>query len=160
VLGVVNGAIREATYGNRVAEQRAERVSGITLAAALAVYFWKLHRRWPIPTGGDAAKIGTSWIVLTVVFEFGLGRGVQKQSWREMLAAYNVAQGQTWPLVVAWIGAGPIVVRGLQTRGAPEALEAAGLGSRQSLAGHARYSVRLLRAVFRMASDDRFQPRY
>jgi hypothetical protein len=129
-IGIANGAIREATYGRRVNEQSAEQLSGITLCAALALYFWNLHRRLPIPASGDAAKIGATWVALTVAFEFGFGRGVEKQSWSEMLAAYNLAKGRTWPLVLAWIGIGPTVVRRLQGSGASftgETLEAAGL---------------------------------
>ena len=53
-------------------------------------------------------------MALTLAFEFGLGRFVQKQSWGEMLAAYNLAKGETWPIVLTWIGIGPTVVRRLQ----------------------------------------------
>ena len=115
-LGIANGAIREATYGRRMGEERAGRLSGITLVSGLAVYFWNLHRRWPIPTSGCAIRIGASWVALTVGFEFGFGRAVEKRSWGEMLAAYNLAKGQTWPLVVASIGIGPPFVRRLQAR--------------------------------------------
>lgn len=113
VIATVNGATREATYGRRMQEQAAERLSGVSLVTALALYFWSLQRRWPIPSSRDAAKIGVTWVGLTLAFEFGLGR-VQKQSWEEMLAAYDITEGETWPLVLAWIGAGPAVVRRLQ----------------------------------------------
>jgi hypothetical protein len=113
-IASVNGAIREATYGKRMEERRAQGFSGISLVGALTLYFWALQRRWPIPSRRGAARIGVAWVALTVAFEFGLGRGVQKQSWDEMLSAYNLAQGQTWPLVLAWIGLGPEVVRRLQ----------------------------------------------
>jgi hypothetical protein len=115
-IGIANGAIRDATYGGHVDERAAHRLSGLTLVTALALYFWNLHRRWPVPSSGDAAKIGATWVALTIAFEFGFGRGVVKQSWGEMLADYNLAKGRTWPLVLAWIGVGPTVVRRLQTR--------------------------------------------
>ena len=115
-IGIANGAIREATYGRRIEAERANRLSGITLVAGLAVYLWKLHRRWPIPSSRDAAAVGASWVTLTIAFEFGFGRAVEKRSWSEMLAAYNLAKGQTWPLVVAAIGIGPSAVRRLQGR--------------------------------------------
>jgi hypothetical protein len=113
-IATANGAVREATYGRHLSEQSAQRLSGVSLVAALTLYFWNLQRRWPIPSRGNAAKIGISWVALTIAFEFGLGRGVQKQSWSEMRSAYNVAEGQTWPFVLAWIGFGPEVVRRLQ----------------------------------------------
>jgi hypothetical protein len=114
IIGVANGAIREATYGRDIDERTANRLSGISLVTALAAYFWNLHRRWPIPSSGDAPKVGAAWVGLTVAFEFGLGRGIEKRSWSEMLAAYNLVKGQTWPLVLAWIGVGPAVARRLQ----------------------------------------------
>ena len=123
-IGIANGAIREATYGRHIVEECAKQVSGITLVGALALYFWNLHRRWPIPSSGDAAKIGGAWVTLTVAFEFGFGRGVEEKSWSEMLAAYNLVRGQTWPLVLAWIGIGPSFVRRLQDRSEPSAVEA------------------------------------
>jgi hypothetical protein len=113
-IGIANGAIREVTYARRVGDQRANRLSGITLAAALALYLWELHRRWPIPSGRDAAEVGAAWVTLTIAFEFGFGRGIEKRSWGEMLAAYDVRKGETWPLVLLWIGAGPTLVRRLQ----------------------------------------------
>ena len=114
VIASANGAIREASYGKRMKERSAQALSGISLVGALARYFWVLQRRWPIPSRRGALRIGVAWVAMTVAFEFGLGRGVQKQSWGEMLSAYNLAQGQTWPLVLGWIGFGPEVVRQLQ----------------------------------------------
>lgn len=116
VIGIANGAVREATYGRQIPEEAAGRLSGVSLVAALAVYFWTLHRRWPIPTTGGAARVGAVWVALTTAFEFGFGRGVEKRSWNEMLAAYSLARGETWPLVLTWIGVGPSIVRRLQSR--------------------------------------------
>ena len=55
-----------------------------------------------------------AWLGLTVAFEFGFGRLVAKQSWEDLLSDYNVARGRTWPLVLAWIAAGPAAVREIQ----------------------------------------------
>lgn len=84
------------------------------LMAAVGMALIGLGRRWPIPTAGDALKIGASWLALTVAFEFGFWRAVAKQSWQQLLADYNLAEGRTWPLVLAWIAFGPSVVRELQ----------------------------------------------
>jgi hypothetical protein len=117
-IGVANGVAREATYGRRVSERTARQLSGLTAIGAFAAYFWALERRWPIPTGAEAANIGAAWVALTVAFEFSFGRLVANQSWDELASDYNLAQGRTWPLVLAWIGIGPSVVRRLQ-RGIP-----------------------------------------
>ena len=111
VIGVANGVLREATYGRRVDESAAHLISGATAVAAFAAYFAALQRRRPIATPAEARAIGGMWLALTVAFEFGFGRAVAKQSWDELLADYDLAHGRIWPLVLAWIAAGPAVTR-------------------------------------------------
>jgi hypothetical protein len=115
-IGVVNGVAREATYGRRVGERTAHNVSGLTAVAAFAGYFAVLQRRWPLASEREALQIGGRWAVMTVAFEFAFGRLVAKQSWRELLADYDVAKGRTWPFVLAWIGIGPAVMRRMRRR--------------------------------------------
>ena len=110
LIGVANGIAREALYGRRLPANAAHQVSGATAVAAFAAYFRALERRHPIPTRRDAAAIGAVWLGLTVAFEFGFGRLVAHQSWEELLADYDVTEGRTWPLVLAWIAVGPAVV--------------------------------------------------
>jgi hypothetical protein len=116
LIGVANGVLREATYGRRVSERAAHQLSGVTAAAAFAAYFSALQGRWPLRDTREAVAVGTGWLALTVAFEFGFGRLVAKQSWEELLADYDVVEGRTWPFVLAWIAAGPAVVRALRAR--------------------------------------------
>lgn len=109
-IGVANGIAREATYGKRMTEQRAHQVSVATAIAAFDAYFWQLQRRWPIPDRRDAATIGGVWLGLTVLFEFGFGRLVARQSWSELLADYNLRRGRLWPLVIVWLAIGPDII--------------------------------------------------
>lgn len=113
-IGIANGMVREATYGRRLGERTANQVSALSGIGAFAVFFWKLQRRWPIARGAEALRIGAAWLVLTVAFEFGFGRLAAKKSWRSLLDEYNLREGRAWPLVLAWIATGPVVVRGLQ----------------------------------------------
>jgi hypothetical protein len=115
-IGVANGAAREATYGRRLPDGVANQISVATATAALALYLRLLDRRWPLESDHQAWAVGGSWLALSVGFEFALGRLVEKSTWEEMLADYNLARGRTWPLVLAWIGVGPLVVRKLRTR--------------------------------------------
>ena len=131
IIASANGALREAIYAQSLGQKQANRLSGVTLVTALAIYFWKLNRRWPMPSNRAAASIGAAWVGLTVVFEFGLGRGVEKKSWGEMLDAYNLAEGETWPLVLAWIGIGPSLVGRAQHRWNHRGSSAAGSGPRR-----------------------------
>ena len=116
LLGIANGALRGATLAKWLDERRSDQISGATLIGALALYFRELDRRWPIPSGGEAAGIGAVWVALTVGFEFAFGRAVAKQSWEEMLSAYDLREGGGWPIVLVWIGVGPATVRALCQR--------------------------------------------
>ncbi len=110
-IGVANGALRELTYGKKVSENTAHQVSGLTGVAAFAVYFRALHRRWPLASTGSALRVGGVWLLLTIAFEFCFGRLVAKESWKELLAAYDMRRGSTWPLVLLWIALGPAATR-------------------------------------------------
>ncbi len=110
-IGVGNGVAREATYGRRLGEETAHRLSALTAVAAFAAYFHLLQRLWPLRGRSEALKVGGAWLGLTVAFEFVFGRLVAKKSWRELTADYNLARGRLWPLVLAWIGLGPEIAR-------------------------------------------------
>ena len=111
LIGIANGTLRELGYKDRVGERTAHQISTVTALALFAVYFERLDRRWPLPTARDALRVGALWLVLTVAFEFGFGRGVAHSSWEELLADYDVRRGRLWPLVLVWIALGPAIVR-------------------------------------------------
>jgi hypothetical protein len=113
VIGVANGAAREATFARVLDERAAHAASGATAAAAFAGYFAALQRRWPLRSRAEALRVGGVWLLMTVGFEFGFGRAVAGQSWDRLLADYDLRAGRTWPLVLAWIALGPAVVREL-----------------------------------------------
>lgn len=116
VLGIVNGVARELTYKDRVGESTANQISAATLTALLALYFIVLQRRWPIPATRQALEIGSAWVVLTVLFEFGFGRYVDRKSWTELLDNYDITEGHLWLLVLLWIGVGPMATQSRAAR--------------------------------------------
>lgn len=116
VIGIANGVARELVYKDRVGELAGHQLSTGTGIGLFAAYFWWLGRRWPIPTRRTALEIGAAWVALTVAFEFGFGHYVDGKSWDELLRDYDVASGRLWPLVLVWLGLGPLVVRELLAR--------------------------------------------
>jgi hypothetical protein len=116
VIGIANGAARELLYKDRVGDPTAHQLSTGSAIGLFAAYLWWLERRWPIPTRRVAAEIGATWVALTVAFEFGFGHYVAGNSWDELLADYDVPNGRLWPLVLVWLGIGPLVVRELLIR--------------------------------------------
>jgi len=108
---VANGTLQERAYSSRLVELRAHQLSTATAIGLFAGYVDVLARRAPLPSTRDALAVGGGWLALTMAFEFAFGRGVAHQSWRALLADYDLRAGRLWPLVLAWIAVGPAVVR-------------------------------------------------
>lgn len=116
MLGIANGVVRELAYRDLVGEKTANQIAVATLVGLLALYFWLLERRWPIPTTRAALKIGLTWATLTVAFEFLFGHWVDGKTWPELFNNYDVADGRLWIVVLAWIALGPAVTRRVRRR--------------------------------------------
>jgi hypothetical protein len=111
LIGIANGTLRELAYRSPVGERTAHQLSTVSAIALFAAYFDVLARRHPLPSTRVALEVGAVWLVLTIAFEFGFGRGVAHTSWEELLADYDLRKGRVWPLVLAWIALGPAIVR-------------------------------------------------
>jgi hypothetical protein len=70
-----------------------------------------------------AIAVGGTWLVLTILFEFGFGHYVDGKSWSELLADYDLTDGRVWTLVLLWIAAGPAVIRTLHRTAARRAAD-------------------------------------
>ena len=106
MLAVLNGTVRDLGYKPLVGDLTAHQISTVTLLLLFAVYFWLLHKKWPLRSLQQAWLVGAVWFLLTELFEFGMGlsRGA---SWGEMLHAYNLAEGQVWIFIPLWVLIGP-----------------------------------------------------
>ncbi len=114
VLGIVNGVARELVYKDEVGDLAAHYISTATLIVLLALYFWMLERRWPLPTFPDALLIGLAWALLTASFDFGFGHYVDRKPWPELARDHDLSAGRVWILVLAWVALGPSAVRGIR----------------------------------------------
>lgn len=109
-LAVANGTLREMTYGPRLGDRRAHQLSSLTAIILIGLYTYGLGLIWPLASGGQALVVGTIWLGLTVLFEFGFGRLVRKLTWQRLLADYNLAAGRVWVLVLVWVLVAPRVI--------------------------------------------------
>jgi len=113
VLAIINGGVRETLYADAVGDEAAHAISTGTLLALLGGYMWLLQRRWPLEGRREALTVGGVWAGLAIAFEFGLGHGVEGDSWSTPLANYDVTAGKIWILVPAALIVGPELVRRL-----------------------------------------------
>lgn len=116
ILGIVNGATREALYKDAAGEKAAGVISTGTLLGLLAGYMSLLERRWPLNGGREALSVGAGWAALTIAFETAFGRWVEGESWSTVLEQYDVRAGNAWAVVPAAIAVGPELARRLSAR--------------------------------------------
>jgi len=100
VCAVVNGGLREALLIPSLGKPVALVTSGVLLSIVIVVVSVVLVPRLGKLSISQCQYIGLLWLCLTLVFEFGLGRFVQHQSWQQLLEAYAFKDGNIWPLVL------------------------------------------------------------
>jgi hypothetical protein len=115
-IATANGVVREVTYTKYLNDDTARRLSLIPMAVLFGLYVDQLERRWPLQTWRSAGGIGAMWAAIAVGFELGVGHYVDGKSWSELLREYNVLEGRSGGLVLAWTVAVPSLVRFMRRR--------------------------------------------
>ncbi len=109
LVAFVNGGLREFTYGRHLSALAANQLSCLTGIILLGTVIYLYQRRWPFVSARQAWSVGLFWMALTVAFEFLFFHYVAGHPWAELLAAYDVANGQLWPLILLWVAVAPYV---------------------------------------------------
>jgi len=110
IVAILNGIVRQSTYGRRLPELVAHQLStAIAMLASAAVVF-AASCAWPLDSAAQAWTIGLTWLVMTVAFEFGFGRFVARHPWRHLVADYNLLKGRVWVVFLAWIAILPWLI--------------------------------------------------
>ena len=65
-------------------------------------------------------RAALAWLVMTVAFEFLIGRTVDHKSWRELVENYAIWRGRLWPVVLLTVVLAPFA----WTRWWPSAMDA------------------------------------
>ncbi len=107
VIAIINGTIRDFGYARLVSELAAHQISTITLILFFAAWYRFLTLNWPIESSKQAWKIGTIWLMLTLIFETVIGLTLSEQSIAEIIQHYNIFSGNLWVLIPLWTFTGP-----------------------------------------------------
>ena len=118
LIAVLNGALRQTTFGRTLPELRAHQLSTLIGAVLIGAAIWFIVRAWPPASARDALAVGGLWLILTVAFECFMGIVLLHRSWPQVLADYDLAAGRVWLLFLIWLALAPSLFRWLQTRGA------------------------------------------
>jgi len=109
-VAIGNGAFREGLLVPAVGHDLGRALSSILLSVWIVliafVFVWRANlfriRR-------DLLLIGAMWLVLTVLFEFGVGHYVMGNAWSVLLEDYNILRGRLWSLVLVAVFVGPLL---------------------------------------------------
>ncbi|MBE9180184.1 hypothetical protein IQ268_16585 [Oculatella sp. LEGE 06141] len=108
-IGIINGVIREFTYGKQLSELRAHQVSTATGILLFSLYIGALVYFWGFESLRQALMVGLIWLVLTIAFECLFGHYVAGHPWSKLLSDYNIFAGRLWLLVLVWLAIAPLL---------------------------------------------------
>ncbi|MFN4774226.1 MAG: hypothetical protein ACK5VA_21785 [Pseudanabaena sp.] len=112
----LNGAARIfwliPLLGDRLAHQVSFAIGSLLILtiATLFIRWLKAEKSWQL------LSIGLAWLLLTVLFEIGLGRFVFAYSWEQIAADYNLLQGGLMPIGLVLLVLSPFIatkIRGI-----------------------------------------------
>jgi uncharacterized membrane protein (DUF485 family) len=110
LLAVLFGAARDFLLSPLLGDALARALGTIALCAVMFVLIRIYVARSNLHGTRRLLGLGLFWTVLTLAFEFGLGRA-QGIPWAEMLADYDILAGRLWPLVPLTLLLGPLLAR-------------------------------------------------
>lgn len=108
VCAILNAVLRQSVLIPALGEGAGRALNSVTLSLVilLATYLfltWSDVER----SKGDLWLMGLIWAALTVLFEFGFGHFVMRNSLEALLEDYNVLKGRIWLLVLVTELLGP-----------------------------------------------------
>lgn len=99
LIAFANATLRELVFIKYYSEFQAHQLSTIVLIVLCTVYTWFVFPLLNIQYPTQAFKTGFIWVLLTIVFEFSLGRLTNK-SWEYLFQNYNLFAGYIWLLFI------------------------------------------------------------
>lgn len=109
VLAILNGLVREKTYGPSMQERTAHQFSTLVLLVVIGGYVWLLTGIVPLESTSQSLLIGAMWLIMTLLFEFLFGHWVMGHPWEKLVQNYNLRRGRVWSLILIWTALAPYV---------------------------------------------------
>ena len=113
-IAFANATIRQLVFIKYFNELNAHQLSTVTLIILCFIYTGFVFPFLNIQNGKQAILIGLIWVALTVLFEFSLGRIVNR-SWENLLQDYNIIEGRIWLLFLICLSFMPCLFYALRT---------------------------------------------
>jgi hypothetical protein len=114
VLAVSSAFVREMVLVPLLGPVAGMTAGGLLVCAMILLVTW-LTRSWLGATRrAELLLIGGIWLVLTLIFEFGMGI-LSGKPWEEILAPYTFTDGNIWPMVLLVTATAPLVIARFST---------------------------------------------
>jgi hypothetical protein len=94
----VHGFLRGIWLTPLVGDFTARQISVFNGALLIFIITWIFIRWMNLKTKRSLLIAGTIWVLLTVIFEISLGKGVFQMSWERILSDYNLIEGGLMPV--------------------------------------------------------------
>lgn len=106
LIAVLNGTVRDVWYKKYIGELAGRQLSTVSLIILFGIYMKFLFKKYPVESEIQAVFIGVLWLILTLAFEFVLGR-FGGHSWANLFDEYNILKGRIWILIPIWVAMAP-----------------------------------------------------
>jgi len=116
VIAIINGSLRQFTYGMYIDELYAHQISTITGITFFGIYIYFITKKWRLTSANQALLVGFIWLIMTVLFEFVFGHYVMGQSWEKLFHDYNMFAGRVWIFVLIWTTFSPYIFYRIHNR--------------------------------------------
>ncbi len=114
VVESLNGTARIIWLVPLLGDRLAHQVSFIT-GSILILAIATIWIRWLNPSSVlDVLRVGLLWLILTVLFEIGLGRFILGYSWEQVSADYNLLHGGLMSIGLVWLMLTPFIAAKLR----------------------------------------------
>jgi hypothetical protein len=115
-IEVLHGIARTAFLAPRTGDFKARQIS-VFSGSALILASTYLTIRWiGSRKRSTLLRIGLMWLMLTLLFEFILGRKVLHLSWERLMSDYNLPKGGLQPIGLLLMTMAPLLMERLRTR--------------------------------------------
>jgi hypothetical protein len=112
----MNGAFRQLVLEPRIGDLSARQVSVVTGSVLIVAVTYRFIRWIEAKTARQLTLVGIMWVVLTLVFEIGLGRFVLGYSWERILSDFNLTRGGFLGIGLSIMGLAPRIAHYLRKK--------------------------------------------
>jgi uncharacterized protein YneF (UPF0154 family) len=111
IVAIINGAVRNTFYTNKIGDLRAHQLSSFIYALLILLVTYFFLVLVPVEYNlYDLEILGLIWVIMTIIVEFILGHFIMKKPWKKLLDDYNLLKGRIWIMVLLIMLSAPYMV--------------------------------------------------